>query len=292
MLTRSNTARPRSSSGYCSAKSEAPQSQIVSLAQALSNAQLELKTQSTRLKDLEQMLAQERQAREIAEERASRWEKESTGWARDTDGIITTEIGQITTPLVNGVISGSEHPHPSPPNDPLKELSRTSTVDESTSRLQQRFDLMLAEMSEMKQQMEKYRVRAEAAEAQSAEDRRSLADMVEKIRHDDAERVAGEPKKQQFIADTGISRYDGTNENGAAVRPNEKGRAKFPNGEALRPKDEPTDHDESNHMTMTKALPRQDVLAQSSPYVTMMGVVLLGVGMMAWINGWQQKVER
>lgn len=32
----------------------------------------------------------------------------------------------------------------------------------------------------------------------------------------------------------------------------------------------------------------QEQLAQTAPYASLIGVVLLGVGMMAWLNGWQK----
>jgi len=52
----------------------------------------------------------------------------------------------------------------------------------------------------------------------------------------------------------------------------------------------------STSSTLTKAQARtsgqsQTALAEAAPYASLIGVVLLGVGMMAWLNGWQ-KIER
>jgi len=52
----------------------------------------------------------------------------------------------------------------------------------------------------------------------------------------------------------------------------------------------------STSSTLTKAQARTSgqsptALAEAAPYASLIGVVLLGVGMMAWLNGWQ-KIER
>ncbi|EMC98536.1 hypothetical protein BAUCODRAFT_48418, partial [Baudoinia panamericana UAMH 10762] len=122
---------------------------ILRLCEELKLAKGELTSQSEKMKSLENELAQERTARESAEERAQRLErrdsptKDDDGAARETDTAV----------------------------------SPTSPPD-----LQTQLDRLRASMDEMKQTMETYRQRAETAEAERDEVRQSLAEMVEQKR--------------------------------------------------------------------------------------------------------------
>jgi hypothetical protein len=161
-LKRADTERPKAASPV---RSDA---QLSTLNEALINAKKEIETQGLRLRDLESLLTEERRAREDAEERANRLERESSNQpehskedkeARTVDETVADETG----------------------NDALEDGS-ASPADDTTARLQHRLETMMLEMNEMKQQMERYRERAEAAES----DRKSLAEMIETIRKDNA----------------------------------------------------------------------------------------------------------
>ncbi|KAG9200817.1 hypothetical protein G6514_006673 [Epicoccum nigrum] len=161
-LKRADTERPKAASPV---RSDA---QLSTLNEALNNAKKEIETQGLRLRDLESLLTEERRAREDAEERANRLERESSNQpehskedeeARTVDETVADETG----------------------NDALEDGS-ASPADDTTARLQHRLEAMMLEMNEMKQQMERYRERAEAAES----DRKSLAEMIETIRKDNA----------------------------------------------------------------------------------------------------------
>lgn len=176
-LRRSDTERPKLGSPV---RSDA---QMSSLNEALTSAKKEIELQGIRLRDLESLLNEERRAREEAEERASRLERESA-----------KEQGEMTESLTNGHANQTEtedeHEEVSEPQD--ESASRTETED-STALLQQRLDLMLTEMNEMKQQMERYRERAENAEA----DRKTLAEMIETIRNDNARSASKEARRRR-----------------------------------------------------------------------------------------------
>lgn len=162
-LKRSDTERPKTASPV---RSDA---QMSTLTEALNSAKKEIETQSLRLRDLESLLTEERRAREDAEERANRLERESikepehpAETHEEADATDETAIEEID-------------------NDGLENGSASPAAD-TTARLQHRLETMMLEMTEMKQQMERYRERAEAAET----DRKSLMEMIENIRKDNA----------------------------------------------------------------------------------------------------------
>lgn len=153
-----------------------------SLNEALSSAKKELESQSIRMRDLETMLNEERRAREDAEERANRLERESI-----------KEREEQEPALVNGENheqDGTDHEKET--DDVEEKQVSTEDVEDSTARLQQRLDLMMSEMNEMKIQMERYRERAETAEA----DRKSLAEMIDAIRKDNAKTERRESRRR------------------------------------------------------------------------------------------------
>jgi chromosome segregation ATPase len=147
--------------------------QLSSLTEALTNAKKEIESQGMRLRDLETLLNEERRAREDAEERAARLERETNKDHSDAETVVGEDELEKVDPTVpeHEELTGLENESPAP-----------SSVDDAAARLQSRLDLMMAEMNEMKQQMERYRERAETAEANS----KTLAEMIENIRKDNA----------------------------------------------------------------------------------------------------------
>ena len=229
------------------------------------------------MKSLENELAQERTARESAEERAQRLEH---GDRRDSprDSFISESGETVTTP--------KEPLHDTPPD------------------LQIQLDRLRASMDEMKQQMEAYRNRAEIAEAERDEVRQSLAEMVEQKRKENAEKID--------VRSTSKSRRSPTKRSPPLDNQNSE-----PNGHAISPAPlSPTSDilleragvEEGQPITPEQAkmitqFLTQEVLnprsgdAESTlsyhgrPIASMAAVVLLGVAMMTWMNGWP-KIER
>ena len=167
-----------------------PDAQMSSLTEALTSAKKEIETQSLRLRDLEGLLSEERRAREDAEERANRLERESIKEQDEAESVHTNgDIhNTITAEPEQAAVSDNRSPSP-------------SVVEDTTARLQQRLELMVSEMNEMKLQMERYRERAETAEA----DRKSLTEMIEDIREDHARTIKREARKRSR-SDTRMAR--------------------------------------------------------------------------------------
>lgn len=302
-LRRTDTERPKSNSSPIRSDSHL---QISSLAEALTTAKKEIESQSLRLKDLEALLAQERQARESAEERAKRLELESRSEHKDD-----TSREVPTEEHVNGVSADSEQASEPLVEEEIKaegEPSTTSMTDAATARLQQRLELMVAEMDEMKQQMEKYRQRAEDAEEENATHRKTLAEMVEKIRQDDADRAAREANNRlrrsesEARHDSVAVAVDGLEDEGEITIVKEKDadmdgasallrRAGVQNGRPVS-SDQTTELEKAMSQVLATRPVRSDTaLVHGGPAASIFGIVLIGVGLMAWLNSYP-KVER
>ncbi|KAJ4286246.1 hypothetical protein N0V90_013280 [Kalmusia sp. IMI 367209] len=266
--------------------------QMSTLTEALHTAKREIESQSVRLRDLEAMLTEERRAREDAEERANRLEREreSTQPAL-TNGDIhkadpTDESDEVETVIANGSVSSN-----------LPEVA--------TARLQQRLDTMVSEMNEMKMQMERYRQRAETAEA----DRKSLAEMIENIRHDNA-KIAGKEARRRSRSNSESangaldekadrSANDAGTEEGEITIINERDVDEDAAGTILRKTVqngrpvEGADAVEANKTSQALATQanRNDAMLHGAPAVSMLTVVALGVAVMAFLNSYP-KVDR
>lgn len=261
-------------------------SQILSLIEALSSAKRELDSQGARVKELENLLLQERQAREAAEERAGRLETRPdhdiqanvTGSPLDAHAGELQKASSEQRGLDNTLIV-----------ERLTESTGESTdVDDSTDRqtdqLQQRLDSVMAEMEEMRQQVAGFKDRAQKAEDETTETRKSLTEMIETLRR---ERADGETARQPSSAAPDGTAFCGTALPGEGDAKDAEAKISETQNSALSPQSKEA---ESSTAFATQK-PRGAALEQSSPYASMLGVVLLGVGLMAYLNGWQ-KMER
>ncbi|RAL00695.1 putative cytoplasm to vacuole targeting Vps64 [Aspergillus ibericus CBS 121593] len=258
-------------------------SQILSLIEALSSAKRELDSQGARVKELEALLIQERNARESAEEKARSLEMQSNQAASDpvsgdadldrenTVQIASTEDSQTVMPEAEAPTT--EIVLPDAEKEPLPESP--------TDVLQRRLETMIQEMEEMKKQVTMFKDRADLAENESAEARKSLAEMIETLRQERAERAQRESvpdaQKSADIPEDAPSDMPKTADEQASVC------AEQPQLSATSPT-----KGMDNATTFAKQSHRHDVLEQSSPFASMLGVVLLGVGLMAYLNGWQK----
>ncbi|KAF2867256.1 hypothetical protein BDV95DRAFT_631356 [Massariosphaeria phaeospora] len=288
-LKRSDTERPKTGSPVRA------DVQMSAMSDALSSAKKEIETQGSRLRDLEALLTAERRAREDAEERANRLERESL---KEQDTSENT--------LVNGDIHDPENvdPEEREPSSLENGPPPSDETDNAATRLQQRLDLMMSEMNEMKQQMEAYRERAETAEA----DRKSLAEMVENIREDNA-KLAKEAKRRGR-SDSNHTRQTVGGVDGSGDVDLEEGeipiingkdigedgaralaRAGVQNGHPINHEDS-ADPKENSHALVTRLSNRNDTAFNNgAPAVSILTVVALGVAVMAWLNSYP-KVER
>lgn len=290
-LKRSSTERPRSVPNVPHERSE-PTSQIISLVEALATAKKEIDAQNARLRDLEDMLQKEREARETAETLAKRLEIESS--SSKMNGFAK---GGMEGSFLEGAFE--------PPSETLPEKTESSpnateelpvtavSVEASTTKLQERLDLMMTEMREMKEHMESYRKRAETAEAQSDSDRKTLAEMVEKIRSDEQARRSSSTERGQSLsmkAQSAAKQLPADDEANSDTIPlftkantqNDKAGGNSAGTGVL---------ENSLAAALSRPPGSDHLLYNSAPYASMLGVVLIGMGLMAYMNGWQ-KVER
>ncbi|SLM34614.1 SMAD/FHA domain [Lasallia pustulata] len=300
-------------------------SQILSLVEALTSAKKEIDSQGDRVKQLEDLLRQERKARESAEERARRleihqpshvggdgttdkprkWpdsdEKHPQQW-KDRSAPTDVADGEATDGSSTAAAAAGPD-HPPPPQSPEDLHNETVAVDASTSRLQQKLDLMLAEMDEMKAHMERYKRRAEVAEEESAVARKTLAEMVESIRAGERRRGgggSGDGNVRSPIPDAASpTAPSDANADAAGQSVVQEVTAVFrssglPDGIKL-------DHADAEllHRAVGMALERRQSGERAegrvrvaggvgAPYASMIGVVLIGVGIMTWLNGWSK----
>lgn len=273
-LLRTNTERPRSVAGASPVRQN-PDPQMSTLIEALNQAKKEIDAQNSKVKNLEEMLQKEREARELAEDVAKKLELES-GSRMNGSAVSAGSSSQDSREVTHDapeVITESP--------TAIEEIT-AKAVEESTSKLQARLDTMLVEMNEMKQHMESYRQRAEFAEKERDADRKTLAEMVLRIRADDSGRRSSSTER--------------------ARSPAKALSSIAPPSEALKMLDPEFDDTADVNCNIT-AIPPQLVAAlrppgsqdqllyHSGPYASMLGVVLIGMGIMAYMNGWQ-KTER
>ncbi|KAI9778626.1 MAG: hypothetical protein M1839_008020 [Geoglossum umbratile] len=301
--------KPTLASPPLGSKPEPPQ-QYHSLVEALASAKRELDSKSARVMDLENMLQKERLARESAEERALRLERATANsgaqsTARESvDSVVELVFeppAESNERWPNGVVTeleefgtniGEVEKQKEEDSDASAEAADAAAAEASAARLHQGLEKMVAEMDEMKQLMEKYRRRVEVAEEESASSRKSLAEMVEKIRREESERKA-KLEVRAARSETATQTDDNLPEglDSLTPSPSEKpDRGEVTNGKAVRPV-ETTGFENAVPTTLTRTRRPQDHLYQSGPYASILGVVVLGVGLMAFLNGWQ-KTER
>lgn len=259
-----------------------------------------MESQGFRLRDLEALLTEEQRARKTAEDRLEQLEREAQ---KDTVILDAADL--------------DGHSEPQEDDQAMKLSDATSETvselpnltDTATARLQQRLEMMMAEMNEMKQQMERYRQRAETAETESANSRATLAEMVEKIRQDEANRISRAARRrsrsegrtsQEVSPDDVDVRAEDDAEEGEITIINERDmhdsgpstllrKAGVQNGKPISPNDV-TEPKTSQALT-TRPSPKDLAVIHGGPAASIFGIVLIGMGLMAWLNTYP-KVER
>jgi hypothetical protein len=263
-LKRSDTEKPKSGTGSPVSRDS---SQILSLIEALSSAKREIDTQGTRVKELENMLLKEQAARKLAEERVHELENRPTVESQDTiemnDAVLEQEQEEPeVTVQANGI-------HPSEISS--SEDSQGDVAEDKTSELQVRLEAMMEEMAEMRIQVATFKDRAEKAEDNTTQARKSLAEMVETLQQERAAKALAANSK--FDADHGTSKN----------LPAESDKVDSKTVQCLDSKNKGI-----NAAATAFAQQRHNYVEEASPYASIFGVVLLGVGLMAYLNGWQK----
>ncbi|KAK5991167.1 hypothetical protein PT974_09445 [Cladobotryum mycophilum] len=289
-LKRGPTERPKSGPPNASPVRQENLSQIIQLTEALNNAKRDIDTQGARMRELENMLQKEREARELAEELARRLEESAHN---QTNGVAKTDEATGESVLENGV--GEQ------PNGDLENTFHADKIaQETAAALQSRIDTMDEQMRELREQMEEWRRRCETAETERDADRKSLAEMVIQLREEEARRIALQERRR--------SRSRGHNEqleeekeNMATPLASDASEQAFKdltsNGTVVGQDsgDEPT---LSRANTITPRASQRGNTLQGQrlqaglPYASMIGVVMIGMGLMAYMNGWQNPPSR
>ncbi|KZL80776.1 fha domain-containing protein [Colletotrichum incanum] len=269
--------------------------QIIQLTEALNNAKKEMDTQTARIRDLEDMLRKEREARELAEDMAKILEdsalKETNGGPKehDTETILEEAFEPPREALETHDIEMTDA-------EPLVKEPAPESAEEIAARFQVKIDTMMTEMSDLKQQMDAWRQRCEKAETERDADRKTLAEMVAQIRRDEEAR--------QAVTAAEKSRSPSRGRRGRSERPTEKttkvvqidgsGESTPPSTQAEPPMDDPSDKptlSRANTITPLTIPPgklaKDQAMMAGVPYASMLGVVIIGMGLMAYINGWQ-----
>lgn len=272
LLRRSDTARPASSSSSPTRTDHS--GDILRLCEELKLAKGELSNQSERMKTLEDELAQERTARETAEQRVQRLEQ---GDRKDS-------------PTNEGRPGAENSPSVQHNSDPAPEL-------------QAQVDKLRANMDEMKQQMEAYRQRAEKAESERDEARQTLAEMIEQKRRENADRESTTTRSSSRSPRSPSKRpprLDGTSEpNGRAIPPAPMGsptsvslleRAGVAEGQPITKEQAEIITEFLSQEVLgprSRNRPSGDALYYYGvPYGSFAAVVVLGYIAMAYVNSW------
>ncbi|KAK5656372.1 hypothetical protein OQA88_4752 [Cercophora sp. LCS_1] len=299
-LKRGTTERPKSHPPNTSpTRPDSSLNQIMQLTEALNNAKKELDNHTARVRDLEEKLTKEREARQLAEDMVQKMEENSHA---------TTLNGSAGHPMVNGhselekafdlPAERPSTPETVAPAEPVEASSpQPDKVEALAAAFQARIDSMTLEMSGLREQLEAFRLRAEKAEADRDADRKTLAEMVEQIRQRDEEEAKRAAERKSRSLSRARSRAAGLDEKGEAP-PAQNGTATKPipqhDGAAAEAASVPT-LSRANTITPTTsalATSSQDpAIMQTLPYASMIGVVLIGMGLMAYLNGWQPQAK-
>jgi hypothetical protein len=266
----------------------------LNLIEALSSAKREIETHGTRVKELENLLFQEQAARKLAEDKVNELEMRSL----DVEEV-KVENG-IVPPSENGVGAKKEQDnteatvqvngvHPSETSTP-GDSQADAPVEDKTAELQTRLESMMEEMAEMRKQMTSFKDRAEKAEDETKDSRKSLNEMIETLRQERAEKASA------TALDKKTDTHDREPSNGL-VGQSLTSDASLPDPKMKTPSMQGFDPVTSQNKDMDAAAAattfatqhhRHNYVEEASPYASMFGVVLLGVGLMAYLNGWQK----
>jgi hypothetical protein len=260
-------------------------SQIVQLTEALNNAKREADSQHARMRELELLLQREREARELAETLAKRLEENASSHVN----------GAAIGPAEPAAVVETVKEVPDAEDNGASETTVVAEVEPAVDAvaLQTRLDTMDEQMVELKGQLESWKQRCEAAEAERDADRKTLAEMVVQLRAEEAQRVAAQKERRSRSRHR---RTEGTQH--ATDETSSADTAEAPaiqqsdgNDSSDMIADEPT-LSRANTITpnMSKRsgpLSNPQQLQAGLPYASALGVVLVGMGLMAYMNGWQ-----
>lgn len=301
-LKRATTERPKPASTSPIRQDNNNLNQILLLTEALNNAKKELDTNTARVRDLEDMLIKEREARLLAEDMMQKMEE--SGHAKMN--------GSAEVPLVNGhseLDKAFDPPaeqlsnHEPEPAEPETAPSQPDKAEVLTAAFQARIDAMTSEMHGLREQLEAFRLRAEKAESERDADRKTLAEMVLQIRRRDEEEQKREAERRSRSASKGRRRAHSKEEvlehpptvmNGIPKEAPAAQADGHVEAEVLEKAPIPSRANTvkpSGGALAVHGQQQDGTLIHTLPYASMIGVVLFGMGLMAYLNGWQPQTK-
>jgi hypothetical protein len=309
-LKRGITERPKtsvSSANVSPVRQDGNVSQILQLTEDLNNAKRKLETQTSKMRDLEEMLNKERHARELAEELARRLEEAAAAKANGA-AVKPEQVEEPTLVLEEAFEPPTESlasPEADTPTNAIPETPSAApeveNIEASPTQLHSQLESMVLEMKDLQQQLEIYKSRAETAEAERETDRKTLAEMALQIRRDAELR---EEMARENSLSFSSSRTSEKSETGSVTSDDSGAMVQTPSTESGTSAGQALAEGSHDAPTLSRAntitpftppggrLAHNEVLASSVPYASMLGVVLLGMGLMAYINGWQPQPPR
>ncbi|PWW72957.1 hypothetical protein C7212DRAFT_366541 [Tuber magnatum] len=292
-------------------KPEPPQ-QSHGLLDALEEARRELQAKTDRVKELEETLKRERSAREVAEVRAAQLENASravreTSRERgfkefDAEKIradeaigLSDEVHELRNEkLLDGQLEALDEEDRDIHDDDtvsVKVDPSTQAAAEAAERLQRRVEQMMAELQSAREEIERYKRRAEVAEHEGIKSRKTLSEMVEKIRKDEQARKLLHEKEAASQTDPVALRNTGVQTPSENV---EEAEDNFHSNGTIKPTEGKVAalNGGRNSGQMISKRSKESNLAISkrdaAPYASIIGVMLIGVGLMAVLNRWHK----
>lgn len=303
-LKRATTEKPKIGTLSSSPVRQDNSSQIIQLTEALTIANRELDDKSAKMRDLQEMLQKERQAREAAEEIAKRLQGDahgrSNGTATPHSDTATLRGGIEDKPddPSGGVQESTEEEAPVAAEDDSK---MSELGDSRHTLLQSKMDRMLLEMTQLRGQVETYKKQAECATSERDADRKTLADMVRQIRQRDEEvaalKAAAASRARSRSKSNGRDRSSTVTSRDASRGRPVAHRANTGIESISEDLDDKPTLSRANTITPTPREPANRIVTdqairESLPYASMISVVLIGMGLMAYLNGWQPQPSR
>ena len=278
-----------------------PDPRILSLIEALGAAKEEIDSQGVRVRHLEELLKQERRARECAEERArhllvrSRTNIPEGHQQRDVEA--SSSDNDSTSILTSSNISDTEDQHGMDSTSSTIPLA-APVVEDAGKELENKeipkapmHEKINEQFNELKLLVEFYKQRAESAEK---EKQATLAEMVERIRRSEEKTKSSDARLRKKRSMSLPTKADVPVEANGSAQPkphDDDAQKSKPSPKTNGMADASAQQIKQLQHTLTTALSSRhhdDRLAQSAPYVSILGVVLIGVGIMTYLNSWQK----
>lgn len=295
-LRRKTGERPRSGPSNSGPVQHEILSQVVRLTKALNNAKRDTDAQTSRVRELEQMIKEERAAREQAEEVARRLEESVHRHVDATPSVTldSAEAGGSDSEAVS-----EEQADDGETNEVGKEEDFRNDDEEAATSLRNRILTMEEQMRDLRSQLDEWKQRCEAAETERDDGRKSLAEMALQLRNDEARRASKEEREGLRLRKrrTGQAR-ESTDEGRSRERQDPLPTERQDRAESQGDGDgEPREVDGGVKLGtsgLSRLAWRQGFIHQHGenlqaglPYASMLGVVLIGMGLMVYLNGWQ-----